>query len=82
MDTGDENIAKAACEYFQKIFTGHENRINEEIIQCIPRMITEEDNQILQATPDMNELHQVVFSMNPNSATGPDGMNGKFIQIC
>ncbi|XP_049378372.1 uncharacterized protein LOC125843202 [Solanum stenotomum] len=33
-EEGDENIAKAACVYFQETFTGHENRIAENILQC------------------------------------------------
>ncbi|KAK6782011.1 hypothetical protein RDI58_019807 [Solanum bulbocastanum] len=30
----------------------------------------------------MEELRQVVFAMNPNSAPGPDGIGGKFYQVC
>lgn len=30
----------------------------------------------------MDELNQVIFSMNPYSAAGPDGMSGKFYQVC
>ncbi|KAH0684452.1 hypothetical protein KY290_036526 [Solanum tuberosum] len=79
---GDENIAKAACVYFQETFTGHENRIAENILQCIPRMVTEEQNQNLQALPTREELKQAVYSMNPNSAPGPDGFGGMFYQAC
>lgn len=32
--------------------------------------------------PTMDELNQVIFSMNPYSAAGPDGMSGKFYQVC
>lgn len=35
-----ENIATIACTHFQQIFTGQENRINEELIQCVPRMFS------------------------------------------
>ncbi|XP_015165490.1 uncharacterized protein [Solanum tuberosum] len=71
---GYENIAKAACDHFKNIFTGTEQPINEDILQHIPRMVTLEQNTTLQAIPTSEELQQVVFSMNPNSAPGPDGL--------
>ncbi|XP_055807012.1 uncharacterized protein LOC129875801 [Solanum dulcamara] len=39
-------------------------------------MVTDEHNRNLKAIPTMEELRTVVFLMNPNSAAGPDGMNG------
>lgn len=45
-------------------------------------MVTDEQNQLLQQMPNMQELKKVVFSMNPNSAPGPDGFGGKFYQSC
>lgn len=48
------------------------------MIQCIPNMVTEEQNLELEKMPTMDELRRVVMSMNPNSAPGPDGLGDKF----
>ncbi|XP_049368158.1 uncharacterized protein LOC125833012 [Solanum verrucosum] len=79
---GDDNIAKEACQYFQNIFTGHTARISEGVLQCIPRMVTQDQNQALDSIPTLDELKQVVMSMNPHSAPGPDGIRGNFYQSC
>ncbi|XP_055814172.1 uncharacterized protein LOC129883562 [Solanum dulcamara] len=79
---GDDDIARAACDHFQNIFTGEDTHIQEDALQCIPKLITDDQNRDLQALPTLEELRTVVFSMNPNSAAGPDGMNGKFFQEC
>ncbi|KAH0695796.1 hypothetical protein KY289_013278 [Solanum tuberosum] len=39
-------------------------------------------NQVLQDMVNMEEVRNVVFSMSPNSASGPDGFGGKFYQSC
>ncbi|XP_015158404.1 uncharacterized protein [Solanum tuberosum] len=78
----DEKIAEAACEHFQNIFTGVDKVINENAINCIPRMVNLVQNNSLTTMPTLEELKEVVFSMNPNSAAGPDGMNGYFFQKC
>ncbi|XP_055824261.1 uncharacterized protein LOC129892709 [Solanum dulcamara] len=69
---GDDNIASAACAHFEKLFTAEEKHINEDVIKCIPKIVTDQQN----------ELKEVVFSMSPTSAAGPDGMSGKFFQSC
>ncbi|KAK6803130.1 hypothetical protein RDI58_000914 [Solanum bulbocastanum] len=79
---GDDHIAQAACDHFQNIFTGEEKLIDEVPLNCIPRMVTQEHNDKMKALPTMEELKEVVYSMNPNSAAGPDGMNGCFFQQC
>ncbi|XP_019261368.1 PREDICTED: uncharacterized protein LOC109239280 [Nicotiana attenuata] len=45
-------------------------------------MITGEDNDSFNKDPTMEELKNIVFSMNPVSAAAPDGLNGKFFQHC
>ena len=41
-------------------------------------MISQDQNTQLTNIPSTDELKEVVFSMNPISATGLDGMNGYF----
>ncbi|XP_019223633.1 PREDICTED: uncharacterized protein LOC109205377 [Nicotiana attenuata] len=79
---GDETIGQAACEHFEALFTDPGGTIREDLLSCISAMVTPEDNEMLAKMPTMEELKQVVFSMNPNSAAGPDGLNGKFFQKC
>ncbi|XP_055814323.1 uncharacterized protein LOC129883750 [Solanum dulcamara] len=80
MNSSDAEIADAACEHFQQFFTGEEKYIEQQALHFIPAMVTDKDNEELQAMPTMEEVKTVVFSMNPNSAAGPDGMNGTFFQ--
>ena len=79
---GDETIAQVACEHFKAIFSGEEKFINERNLESIPRMISQDHNNQLTNMPSIDELKGVVFSINPNSAAGPDGMNGYFYQKC
>ncbi|XP_004248595.1 uncharacterized protein [Solanum lycopersicum] len=80
--TGEENIAKQACDYYEGIFTAKNEKIKEDILQCIKPIITQERNDSLDRLPDMDELRGVIMSMNPHSAPGPDGFGGKFYQVC
>ncbi|XP_049405051.1 uncharacterized protein LOC125868449 [Solanum stenotomum] len=45
-------------------------------------MVNQEQNNNLTAMPTIEELKEIVFSMNPNSAAGLDVMNGYFFQKC
>nr|XP_033510896.1 uncharacterized protein LOC117275700 [Nicotiana tomentosiformis] len=40
------------------------------------------DNADLTANPSMEELKDVVFSLSPSSAPGPDGLSGRFYHSC
>ncbi|KAG5609440.1 hypothetical protein H5410_020721 [Solanum commersonii] len=74
----EEQIAQAACDYYQQIFTGQNDRVDDKILQHIPTLVTPAHNEMMQAMPTLEELRQVVFSMNPSLAAGPDGIRGKF----
>ena len=78
----EEEIAQNVCDHFEKIFTGEEKVINGNTLECIPRMVSQEHNNHLTNLPNMEELKEVICSMNPTSAAGPDDMNGYFFQKC
>lgn len=62
------------------MFTWDNKSINESSVECIPRMVNQEQNERLNSNPTMTELQKVVVSMNPHSAVEPDGINGYFFQ--
>lgn len=43
-------------------------------------MIHEEDNVEIERMPDEDEVKRVVFSLNADSACGPNGFSRKFFQ--
>ena len=79
---GEENIAKEACDYYKGIFSDNNDKIQEEILQCINHMATQEQNDEFYKIPTEDEVKRIIMSMNPNSSPGPDGFGGKFYQEC
>ncbi|XP_075077055.1 uncharacterized protein LOC142163808 [Nicotiana tabacum] len=73
---GDEAIGEAACDYYHDRFTETGDTIRENLLSCIPSFITDKENDLLTKNPTIEELKEVVFSMSPISAAGPDDMNG------
>lgn len=49
-------------------------------LNLLPRCITEEDNDMLCTLPTLKEPEDCVFSLDPDSAPGPDGLSGYFYQ--
>lgn len=45
-------------------------------------MLSDAQNDALSAFPTMEEIHDVMKSMNGHSAAGPDGFNGCFHTLC
>ncbi|XP_060195100.1 uncharacterized protein LOC132624318 [Lycium barbarum] len=53
---------------------------NFEALNCLQSCITEEDNVLLNAIPTIPEIQDCVFSLDPDSAPGLDGLSGMFNQ--
>lgn len=35
-----DTIVEASCDHFQQIFTGEDKNINENLLECIPSMVS------------------------------------------
>lgn len=79
---GDEDISKEAIVFFHKQFSKEDINTNFSLLNNIPRLVTDTDNDNLTVNPSMEELRDVVFSMSSNSSPGPDGFSGKFYHFC
>ncbi|WMV27386.1 hypothetical protein MTR67_020771 [Solanum verrucosum] len=79
---GSDEIAKEAINFFESQFSKDDSHKDFSILNCLPCVINEEDNNIPDALPTMTELKEAVFSLSADSAPGPDGLTGTFYQKC
>lgn len=77
---GNDQIAEGAVSFYQNLFSRESVSIDTETINYLPRCITDEDNETLIALPTLQEVKECVFSLDPYSALGPDGLSGRFYQ--
>nr|AAT38805.1 hypothetical protein SDM1_47t00008 [Solanum demissum] len=73
-------ISEAVVQYFQKTFLSEQQRQNLEATSQLRTKITEQDNEMLIASPSIQEVQEATFYIDPDSAPGPDGYSGGFFQ--
>lgn len=66
-------------DYYQHLFTQGSCQ-SREVLECVPRTITDVHNNILLEPVSDSEVKQAIFSMHPDKAPGPDGMTPAFYQ--
>ena len=78
-------IANTLVEYFQKLLNNYDGSNKEaqtKMLSSIPKLITPEDNNMLNKPITLEEVRLSVFSMNPDKSPGPDGFQAFFFQKC
>eukprot|EP00253_Pinus_taeda_P034931 PITA_34931 len=80
-----EGIKRAAYSFYQDLYsTPEEPAIDPHVypIELIPKCVQDSDNAKLTAPISMEELKEVLDSMEPDKAPGPDGFSVRFLLTC
>jgi len=74
-------IAEHITNYFKNLFSSNSFlQVNSLVEDDIPKLISEETNNMLTILLSMEEVRNVVFSLNKEGAPGPDGFVAYFFQ--
>lgn len=76
------SIQQAAVNYYTSLFTADPISDDNDIVDHIPTVISDTENQFMVALPTNTEVKEAVWTLDPNSAPGPDGYNGYFFRKC
>ncbi|KAK6779812.1 hypothetical protein RDI58_021996 [Solanum bulbocastanum] len=77
---GTPQVADVAVKFFSHLFKAEHIEEDNYVFYVIERMVTNEDNDNLTSLPTLQKVKDTVFSIDPDSAPGPDGLSGKFYQ--
>ncbi|KAL6182579.1 hypothetical protein ACLB2K_043998 [Fragaria x ananassa] len=76
-------IQNHIVDYYKNLFTKHAEYEDSGLVsKVIHSMVTLEENTMLTSVPLSEEIWAAVKSMDPDSASGPDGFNGYFFVSC
>lgn len=80
-----DEIKFSAVNYFQNLLNDWEGsnwKVQNTFLQFIPKLITQEQSNSLNAKFTEEEVKKAVFEMQPEKAPGPDGFPAGFFQKC
>ncbi|XP_026419721.1 uncharacterized protein LOC113315677 [Papaver somniferum] len=75
-------IAEVLVKHYEEKFAFQPILIEDSLLNAIPEVITQEDQDMLDKLPDEEEIRTTIFNMDPDSFPGPDGFPGCFYRAC
>lgn len=72
--------AEVAIEYFSNLFRSSNPRPYSSVLESMIPKVSESMNEALTKVVSKEEVREAIFSIDPDSAPGPDGMTGHFFQ--
>lgn len=83
--TAEQDIQASAVQFFQQLFSASSSQFNtpshHTLWSSLPK-IPPDLVPTFNSIPDLQEIKEIVFSLDPNSTAGPDGFTALFFQTC
>lgn len=79
MVSWNEGLQEVMVDYFGDLFKASNTKWSE-VVDCIDPKISAEQNSILLAPVEENEVKRALFGMHPDKSLGPDCMSPGFYQ--
>ncbi|XP_049390321.1 uncharacterized protein LOC125854782 [Solanum stenotomum] len=80
--SGTQNIVKEAVKVFKGQFNEVRGDRDYSMLENIPSLITQEDNDSISKPPTENAVKIVVNALNGNNTSGPDSFSRLLFQTC
>ncbi|VFQ82077.1 unnamed protein product [Cuscuta campestris] len=74
-------IKQMAIDYYSKLYNNSKDVDMEPVLHYLDKPISHQDNINISKVPNEEEIKEAVWSLNPNSAPGPDGFNGSLLGV-
>ncbi|XP_059291469.1 uncharacterized protein LOC132044948 [Lycium ferocissimum] len=78
----EDALAEEATQFYHHQFTQEDISSDFSLLQHVPNMFTQEENQVLTSMPTLEDVKKAIFDLSGDSSGGPDGMIGAFYQVC
>lgn len=74
-----EELEQHVLSYFTDLYTSNINCFDNGLIEKFtPSLVISDDNRLFTSLPSFDEVKTIVFSLNKDSAPGPDCFGGGF----
>ena len=77
----EARIGEAAAQFFEMLFTDLKPISPLSLLESIPKLVSREDNEMLEALPRKEEVRRVMFDMDGESTPGPDRYTSRFFKF-
>lgn len=76
----ERDIIAEAVDHFQEQFQQERDASSFSLLSHFPEAISDDDNAALGVITDCEEVKNLIFWLNRDSAYGPDRLSGRFFQ--